>query len=68
MGVTGIGGIFLKFKDPKKMKDWYQQVLGIITNDYGILFSFGGPETSEAFLQMATFPTDTKYFGESGQQ
>lgn len=30
--VTGIGGIFFKCNDPKKMRDWYQAHLGLNTN------------------------------------
>lgn len=33
--VTGIGGIFFKSKDPKKMTEWYQKNLGLNTNPYG---------------------------------
>ena len=31
--VTGIGGIFFKCKDPKKMREWYRTSLGLNTND-----------------------------------
>ncbi|HYF31034.1 MAG TPA: VOC family protein [Chitinophagaceae bacterium] len=37
--VTGIGGIFLKSKDPKAMTEWYQRHLGIEFNDNSY-FSF----------------------------
>ncbi len=30
--VTGIGGVFFKCKDPKKMTEWYQKHLGLNTN------------------------------------
>ncbi len=33
--VTGIGGIFFKTKDPEKSKAWYQDNLGLVTNEYG---------------------------------
>ncbi len=33
--VTGIGGIFFKCKDPKKVREWYQKHLGLNTNNYG---------------------------------
>lgn len=36
--VTGIGGIFFKCKDPKKMREWYQQNLGLKTNPYVAVF------------------------------
>ena len=27
--ITGIGGIFIKSKDPKALRNWYRDVLGI---------------------------------------
>ena len=38
--VTGIGGIFFKCKDPKKMREWYQTHLGLNTNQYGAVFEW----------------------------
>src|SRR5438445_4311256 len=38
--VTGIGGIFFKCNDPGKMKAWYGENLGFVTNEYGSLFEF----------------------------
>lgn len=68
--ITGLGGIFIKFRDPKKMNDWYKNVLGLNTNDYGVLFAFnhqaGGKNT--AFLQLGTFGADSDYFGSEKQQ
>ena len=33
--VTGIGGIFLKAKDPKALNAWYAEHLGIQLSKYG---------------------------------
>lgn len=33
--VTGIGGIFFKAKDPKALRSWYQQHLGIDVQEWG---------------------------------
>ena len=33
--VTGIGGIFFKCQDPVKVRNWYRDHLGLVTNDYG---------------------------------
>lgn len=66
--VTGIGGIFLKFKDPSAMKKWYADVLGLTTNDYGVLFAFNTGNSPKAYLQLGTFPMDTTYFGSDTQQ
>jgi len=64
----GLGGIFLKFKNPTKMNLWYSEVLGLTTNDYGVLFSFNSDQSKSALLQLGTFPTDSDYFGSETQQ
>jgi predicted enzyme related to lactoylglutathione lyase len=67
--VIGIGGIFLKFKNPDKMKDWYSSMLGMKTNAYGVLFEFNG-DTSEqkGHLQLSPFAETSDYFGNESQQ
>jgi predicted enzyme related to lactoylglutathione lyase len=67
--VIGIGGIFLKFKDPEKMRNWYATVLGMTTNPYGVLFEFNGTTNSKkGYLQLGTFESETDYFGDTSQQ
>lgn len=66
--VIGIGGIFLRFKDPKAMNQWYEEVLGMTTNDYGVLFSFNANNQTKGYLQIGTFPVGTDYFGDRSQQ
>lgn len=65
--VIGIGGIFLKFENPSKMNSWYAEVLGLTTNDYGVLFQFNH-QLQPGYLQLGTFPKDSEYFGASSQQ
>ncbi len=67
--VTGIGGIFFKCKDPKKMKEWYQKHLGFNTNEYGATFEwYEEPNaTKKSQTQWAPFPENTKYFLPSDQ-
>ena len=62
--VTGIGGIFFKCKDSKKMREWYQTNLGLNTNDYGAVFEWrqGADTTKKGFTQWSTFAEKTKYF------
>ena len=62
--VTGLGGVFIKFKDPQNMMKWYQEVLGLTTNDYGVLFSFNGYDEPKGYLQLGTFPDNSDYFGD----
>lgn len=67
--VIGIGGIFFKFKDPKSMMTWYEEVLGMKVNPYGVLFEFNGEtETKKGFLQLGTFESSSDYFGDANQQ
>lgn len=65
--VTGIGGVFLKFEDPSKMNRWYEEVLGMTSNDYGVLFSFN-TSLDRGYLQLGTFPSDSDYFGANEQK
>jgi predicted enzyme related to lactoylglutathione lyase len=62
--VTGIGGIFFKCKDPKKMRDWYQTHLGLNTNQYGAVFEWrqGADTTKKGFTTWSPFAETTKYF------
>lgn len=62
--VTGIGGIFFKCKDPKKLREWYETHLGLNTNQYGAVFEWyqGADSTKKGFLQWSPFRETTKYF------
>lgn len=62
--VTGIGGIFFKCKDPKKMREWYEHHLGFNTNKYGTVFEWyqGADSTKKGFSQWSPFNEKTKYF------
>ena len=67
--IIGIGGIFLKFNDPTAMREWYKSVLGMQTNDYGVLFEFNGNNSeTKGQMQLGTFPADSDYFGKESQQ
>ncbi len=62
--VTGIGGIFFKCKDPKKMREWYKENLGLNTNEYGAVFEWrqGADTLKKGFSQWSPFNEKTKYF------
>lgn len=63
--VTGIGGIFFKCKDSKKMTEWYQKNLGLNVNPYGgASFEWyeGADSTKKGQTQWQPFPETTKYF------
>ena len=61
--ITGIGGIFFKCKDPKKLTAWYHDHLGLNTNPYGATFEWyeGDDSTKKAQTQWQPFPETTKY-------
>lgn len=65
--VTGIGGIFFKCKDPKKMKEWYKTHLGLNTNAYGATFEWreAAESTKKGSTQWSVFPESTNYFAPS---
>jgi len=68
--VTGIGGIFFKCKDPKKVREWYQVHLGLNTNQYGTVFEWyqGADSTKKGFSQWSPFKETTKYFEPSTKE
>jgi hypothetical protein len=59
--VTGLGGIFIKSKDPKALYEWYRIHLGIDSAPDG-----SGAMWRDADMPSlnvwALFPQDTKYF------
>jgi len=63
---VGIGGIFLKARDPKALAQWYRTHFGISDQGGGSL-GFDGPESTGTTV-FAHFPIDTQYFGEGAQQ
>jgi catechol 2,3-dioxygenase-like lactoylglutathione lyase family enzyme len=63
---VGVGGVFLKARDPKALSEWYALHLGIPPQGGGSL-AFDGPESS-GMTVFAHFPLDTRYFGDGQQQ
>ena len=68
--VTGLGGIFFKCKNPKKMTEWYKTNLGLNTNPYGgatFRWYEGADSTKKGQTEWQPFPETTKYFAPSTQ-
>jgi len=65
--VTGIGGVFFKCADPKKMNDWYAENLGLVTSEYGTTFEWREADdpSKEGSTSWCTFPENTKHFNPS---
>jgi predicted enzyme related to lactoylglutathione lyase len=68
--VTGIGGIFFKSRNPKKIKQWYYSNLGLAANEYGSLFEYreGADPGKIAYAQWGPFKNDTTYFEPSTKE
>jgi predicted enzyme related to lactoylglutathione lyase len=68
--VTGIGGVFLRARDPKSLLNWYATHLGIVPNEWGgakFLWTDELPPTTGS-TAWSLFPQDTPYFGKDHQQ
>jgi predicted enzyme related to lactoylglutathione lyase len=67
--VIGIGGVFFKAKDPKTLRAWYQEKLGIAMQDGANFGMFLWRERQDASREGTTvwglFPETTKYFAPS---
>jgi len=66
--VTGIGGIFFKTKDPKAVKDWYRDHLGLNTDQWGSTFWWKNREGEDCSTQWSPFKEDTDYFEPSKKE
>lgn len=68
--VTGIGGIFFKTSDTKKIKAWYGKHLGLAIDQYGSSFEFRNANRPEEinYLQWSPFEQDTSYFEPSKKE
>lgn len=60
--VLGIGGVFLKARDPERLRHWYAEALGVSLEDWGGSV-FRGGETV-----WALFENGTSYLGPPEQQ
>ena len=56
MGVTGVGGIFFRAKDPEALRSWYVDHLGVGSAPYGDWQTLAGPSV------FAPFSAETDYF------
>ena len=68
--VTGIGGIFLRARDPKVLSAWYAKHLGIQLADYGgatFLWTDEVPATT-GMTTWSLFPENSKNFGPGNEK
>ena len=60
--ILGIGGHFLRAKDPAALQAWYRDVLGLATDEFGGWAQEAGPTV------FAAFEEGSDYFGRPDQQ
>ncbi len=67
--VLGLGGVFVRSRDPKALAEWYRQRLGFDVLDFGgafgAIFEFAPREPG--YQIWTAFPTDTTDFGDGAQ-
>lgn len=64
--VTGLGGVFFKTADPKGLRAWYHDQLGLEWSQHGVVpFRWRDDEHPDRSGEtiLGTFPADTDYFG-----
>lgn len=65
MGVTGIGGLFFRARDPDALNAWYREWLGIgagCTSDPTVPIDQWSWHTTAGPVVFAPFKADTDYF------
>ncbi len=66
--VTGVGGLFVRSKDPKALAAWYRDVLGITLQPWGgALLRYDAPGHPEV-LVWSPFPQSTTYMAPSTRE
>jgi predicted enzyme related to lactoylglutathione lyase len=62
--VIGVGGVFFKSQDNKATRQWYQQHLGIASEEWGAIFPWRRKENpeEETYTAWSPFKADTSYF------
>ena len=65
--VTGVGGVFLRSHDPKRLAEWYAKHLGLKVESYGGVSFRWSDEVPKGtgVTAWSVFPEETKYFSPS---
>jgi catechol 2,3-dioxygenase-like lactoylglutathione lyase family enzyme len=64
--VTGIGGVFFKARDPKALRAWYREHLGMDVQDWGgTTFRWADDGHAEGVTAWTIFPETTDYLNPS---
>ena len=66
--ITGMGGVFIKSKDPKALAAWYRDVLGFPLETWGgALLRYDAPG-HPPFVVWSAFPETTDYMAPSTRE
>ena len=68
--VLGLGGVFVRARDPKTLAAWYREHLGFDVHDFGsgsfgAMFNFA--DRVPDYQLWTAFPAATTYFGSAAQ-
>jgi catechol 2,3-dioxygenase-like lactoylglutathione lyase family enzyme len=66
--ITGVGGIFVKSPDPKKLAAWYRDVLGLKIEDWGGAMLPYDAKGHPPVVVWSAFPATTKHFAPSSRE
>jgi predicted enzyme related to lactoylglutathione lyase len=66
--ITGVGGLFVKSKDPKALAAWYRDVLGVTIEPWGgAMFRYDAPGHPKVLVWNAV-PQSSGYMAPSTQE
>jgi predicted enzyme related to lactoylglutathione lyase len=66
--ITGVGGVFVRSKDPKALMAWYRDVLGIKVESWGgAIMPYDAPKHPPV-LTLNAFKATSKYFAPSTRE
>jgi predicted enzyme related to lactoylglutathione lyase len=69
--ITGLGGVFIKAKDPKALAVWYQDAFGLNFNNNSYIdlpFTDEEGKISPGYNVLSFFKADSNYFAPSDKQ
>ena len=69
--ITGLGGVFIKAKDPKALAAWYEETLGIAFNNNSYIdlpFTDEKGKVTPGYNVLSFFKSDADYFNPSEKQ
>jgi len=67
--VLGLGGVFVRARDPEALAAWYREHLGLDVHDFGGAFGaiFNFVEDEPGYQIWTAFPANTPSFGNNNQ-